>query len=285
MSTPPVPTPAAPSKGMGLRWTYAILIVAFLFVLMPFLFWQATWFGKPLSDEEISTNLADQEHPRKIQHALSQLADRMGRGDASARRWYPQIAALAGHKTDEIRVTAAWVMGQDNHAIEFIPALHKLLEDAHPMVQRNAGLSLVRFGDATGKPQILSMLQPYAARAPASGNLAQRLKVGDGVNPGTMLARIRSGSNEQEVRSQVPGTVQQWIRAEGAAVQAGEEIVSLAPSGEMAFESLRALVIVGQSEDIPVIEKYLSTSKDLQDSIRQQAELTIRSIKSRLPRQ
>ena len=27
---------------------FAILALTFLFVLMPFLFWQATWFGRPL---------------------------------------------------------------------------------------------------------------------------------------------------------------------------------------------------------------------------------------------
>ena len=75
---------AKPSAGLSRRWTFGILIVAFLFVLMPFLFWQSTWFGRPLTDEEIVKNLAHTEHPRKTQHALSQIADRIVARDPAA---------------------------------------------------------------------------------------------------------------------------------------------------------------------------------------------------------
>ena len=37
-------------KPFGGRWAYAVLVVALLFVLMPFLFWRATWFGRPLTE-------------------------------------------------------------------------------------------------------------------------------------------------------------------------------------------------------------------------------------------
>src|SRR5208282_2462841 len=72
MSEPPIPgSDSKPS--FGGRWTYAVLIVALLFVLMPFLFWNATWFGRPLTDEQISKSLADRKHAREIQHALTQI--------------------------------------------------------------------------------------------------------------------------------------------------------------------------------------------------------------------
>ena len=38
-------------------------------------------------------------------------------------------------------------------------ALLKMLADPSPMVRGNAALSLVRFGDASGRPQILALLQ------------------------------------------------------------------------------------------------------------------------------
>ena len=38
---------------MKRRWLYLILAMTFFFVLMPFLFWQATWFGRPLDDAQL----------------------------------------------------------------------------------------------------------------------------------------------------------------------------------------------------------------------------------------
>jgi hypothetical protein len=75
----------------GGRWTYGILIVAFLFVLMPFLFWNATWFGRPMNDAKIGKALADRSHPREIQHALAQLETRIEARDPRVKQWYPQI--------------------------------------------------------------------------------------------------------------------------------------------------------------------------------------------------
>ena len=114
----PASGPASTSTGLSRRWLYGILIIAFLFVLMPFLFWRATWFGRPLTDAEITKYLADREHPRKAQHALSKIADRIVSNDpavkATAGQWYPQVIALSSSKVDELRITSAWVMGQDN---------------------------------------------------------------------------------------------------------------------------------------------------------------------------
>src|SRR3989442_7529643 len=40
-----------------------------LIVLMPFLFWWNTWFGRQLSDKQLSEYLHDDKKPRHIQHA------------------------------------------------------------------------------------------------------------------------------------------------------------------------------------------------------------------------
>ena len=122
---------AAAKPPMKRRWLLIILALTFLFVLMPFLFWQATWFGRPLDDAQLQRALADTEHPREIQHALSQVADRIMAPEAatraSARPFYPQVIQISKNGGDELRLTAAWVMGQDNSVAEFHTQLHELV--------------------------------------------------------------------------------------------------------------------------------------------------------------
>src|SRR5215475_15700662 len=77
--------------GLSRRGRLLFFLTAWLIVLMPFLFWWSTWFGRPLSDKQISEYLNDEKHPRHIQHALVQLGDRLARQDATAKRWYPDI--------------------------------------------------------------------------------------------------------------------------------------------------------------------------------------------------
>jgi hypothetical protein len=273
--------PQSPSRPFAGRWTYAVLVLALLFVLMPFVFWRATWFGRPLTDEQLEKAFDDTGHPREMQRALSQVADRMGRGDPAVRRWYPKVIELSGSRINEIRVTAAWVMGQDNTVPAFHRALADLLSDTHPMVARNAALSLVRFGDDSGRPLILSMLRPYSFPSPDSGTLRTRLKPGDVVNPGTLVAHIEVQGQRREVRSTVPGTLDRWEVADGAAISAGQTLVLLDPSQEMVWEALRALFLVGRSEDLPAINPYLRGADGMSPQIQQQANAAVRAIRSR----
>ena len=270
--------------GMARRWTFAVLALAFLFVLMPFLFWQSTWFGRPLTDEEIGRELADAGHPRKTQHALSQIADRIVARDPTATRWYPQVVVLSKHKAEEIRLTAAWVMGQDNTSSEFHQALLGLRQDRNPMVRRNAALSLVRFADAAGRAEIIAMLRPYPVQVERDGTLAPRLKAGDAVNVGTLLGRLKTGETETEIRAQVPGVVERWVAQQGAGVKAGDEIVLISPSPAVVWEALRALVLIGTPDDLPDVERYIHPVEGMPDLVRQQAQLTARAIRSRAQR-
>jgi biotin carboxyl carrier protein len=263
------------------RWTFAILILAFLFVLMPFLFWNATWFGRPMTDAQIGKALADRSHPREIQHALTQIESRIEWGDPSVRRWYAQVVALASDPIDEIRVTDAWVMGQDAQSPEFHAALAPLLSDPNPMVERNAALSLVRFGDDSGHAQIVAMLRAYQMPAPLAGKLETRLKPGDFVNPGTLLAHIEAAGQSREVRANVPGTLENWVVANGSTVSVGQAIVSLAPSESMVWEALRALYIIGGADDLRDVERYARGVGGMSPRIAQQAEATAQAIRSR----
>jgi biotin carboxyl carrier protein len=277
--------PAPPKPGMKRRWMLAILVVTFLFVLMPFLFWQATWFGKPLDSAAIRSALIDREHPREIQHALSQIADRILSPDAatraSARQFYPDIVRIAGSGTPELRLTAAWVMGQDNTVPEFHAQLRQLLHDGSPMVRRNAALGLVRFGDSSAREEILALLAPYSMPAPFAGILATRLRTGDAINPGTLLGRIEAGGAEMELRADVPGEINRWLVNDGTAVTSGQPILLIDPSPAEVFEALRALYLIGEASDLPAVDQFVRGGESVPPNVRQQAQDTAAAIRSR----
>src|SRR5437764_15461947 len=90
----------AGASGGRRRTPWPLVIVAVLFVVVPFLTWYWTWFGRRLSDAEIDMYLSD-GNPRHAQHALSQVAERIEgersgkgrieRGRGGAERWYAQV--------------------------------------------------------------------------------------------------------------------------------------------------------------------------------------------------
>lgn len=265
------------------RATQIMVVVAVLSVVVPFLFWRGTWFGRPLSDAEISQYLSDKEKPRHSQHALVQIGERMARGDPSVERWYPQMVSLAASPYAEIRVTLAWIMGGDNHSEQFHRALYGLLQDPEPLVRRNAALALVRFGDASAKPELLNMLRPYTVRAPKDGSLRYRVKQDDSVDSGMIVAELTTGEkNAFEIRSPLPGKVQSKLTSDGARVMAGQEILVLSPGTEHVWEALRALYLMGGAEDLPDVERFTNGSMaDLPAKIQQQASLTAAEIRRR----
>jgi len=278
--------PAPPAKSpIAKKWLIGILVLTFTFVLMPFLLWYMTTFSRPLTDADLSAYFTDSIHPRRAQHALSQIADRMTSPNAalreSAKPWYPEVIKFSAQGSDELRVTAAWVMGQDNQSAEFHAALLKQLDDANPMVKRNAALSLVRFADPAGHNVIVGMLSPYQMSAPNSGTLAIRLKIGDVINPGTMVAHILAPGEKIEVRSQVPGTILQWSAADNSQVEAGKPMLLVDASPEIVWESLRALYLIGHKEDLPAVNRYVRGADGMPQQIQQQAALTSGEITSR----
>ena len=105
-----------------------LLILALLFVLMPFLFWRQTWFGRPLTDRELTQYLESSGQGRKTQHALVQLSERMVAGDHSAREWYPGLIRAAGSPDAAIRNLAAWTMGQDPDSTQLHGALRNQID-------------------------------------------------------------------------------------------------------------------------------------------------------------
>ena len=263
------------------RGRVIFFLTAWLIVLMPFLFWWSTWFGRPLSEQQIGEYLGDEKHPRHIQHALVQLGDRMAEHDLSAKRWYPEIARLAGHPVEEVRNTDAWVMGQDTSEQAFHDALLKMLEDPSLNVRGNAALSLVRFGDPSGRAQLVRLLESVSIAAPEAGRVLDIDKAGTSVHQGGLVAKLANGQRTIEVRSPIAGRVEKPRVSAGAAVSQGAELAVVDPAESQVWEALRALYLVGRPEDLPAIRVYRSESGDNSNRVRQQALLTEQAILAR----
>jgi hypothetical protein len=262
-----------------------ILILAILFVIGSFLTWYFTWFGRGLSDSEISKFLVDEKHPRHVQHALLQIQQRIERGDPSAKQWYPQIITLSGSPETEFRLTVAWLMGADNKSDEFHSSLKKLIADSEAIVRRNAALALIRFNDPSGRAELLAMLQPFTVNATAAGTLQSSLSSGAQISRGALLGRIQQSDNAvMELRSPLIGKVDRLLVANGSTVAKGEGVLTMKSDEQSIWEALRGLSVVGQAEDLIVVERYANGSEPVSERIKQQAALTTGAIKSRVGR-
>jgi hypothetical protein len=266
---------------MSVRKRLLFFLTAWLIVLMPFLFWWSTWFGRPLSDQKITEYLNDQQHPRHIQHALVQLGERMGRHDANTTRWHPDLVRLASHPVEEVRNTDAWVMGQDTSDPRFHEALLTMIGDPSPLVRGNAALSLVRFGDVSGRPQIVALLQPAIITAPSAGVVTDTDKIGTPIHQGGVIAKVQDGPHTTEVRSPISGRIRTLNVQKGTSVTPGAEIATVAPADEQAWEALRALYLIGQVDDLPVILPYERELPEISDRVRQQALATEKAIREK----
>ena len=259
-----------------------ILVVAVLFVAATFLAWYFSWFGRGLTDADISKYLADEKNPRHVQHALLQIQQRIERNDSSAKNWYPQIVALSQNPETEFRLTVAWLMGFDNKEPEFHDALLKLLKDPEPIVRRNAALALVRFQDGSGRKELVSVLRPYVLQAPVAGVVMSSMHEGSTVARRTLLARIQQPDGSVvELRSPLPGRIEKIEKPNGSEVLHAEDLLTINSDEESVWEALRGLALVGFPEDLPLVQSY-ANSKDVSKRVQEQAKLTVQAINSRL---
>ena len=277
-SSPPV---AKPRRRMSTGNRILFFLTAWLILLMPFLFWWNTWFGRQLSDKQLNEYLRDEKHPRHIQHALVQIGERMTRNDAKVKQAYPDLVRLASNPVDEVRNTDAWVMGQDTSGHGFHEALLNMLKDPSPTVRGNAALSLVRFGDASGRSQIVALLQPVTIASPVAGRVVDADRVGTSVHQNGIVAKLQGGEQTIEIRSPITGRLRSVSVQSGQSVGAGTQIATIEPASEQVWEALRALYLIGQTEDLPAIRPYERELPEIPDRIRQQAVLTEKAIADR----
>lgn len=279
---PPEDTSQKAQRGMSRAQKILFFATGWLIVLMPFLFWWNTWFGRHLSDQQLTEYLHDDKKPRHIQHALVQLGDRMSHNDPAANQWYPDLLRLASNPVEEVRNTDAWVMGQDSSGAGFHETLLKMLQDPSPMVRGNAALSLVRFGDTSGHRQIVSLLQPAQITAPTSGRITDADRPGTAIHRAGLIAKLAPAGSSQplEIRSPIAGRIR-TVTQIGANVASGGEIAIIDPGTEQVWEALRALYIVGEIDDLPAIRPYERDLPDISNDIRQQAIETEKAIQNR----
>jgi hypothetical protein len=269
--------PAPTKRRFANPW---LIIVAALFIIVPFLTWYTTWFGRTLTDDDIAKYLAEEKNPRHVQHALAQIESRMEKRDTSAKKFYPQVVALAKSPTGEIRKTVAWVMGQDVTSTEFHQGLLSLMTDTEPLVRRNAALQLVRFGDAAGRSELLAMLKPFEAKSVFTGTVVSLLPQGSNIKVGSLVGRVRDSTGVvQEFRSPVPGAISTLSVKEGAVVSTGQTVAFIAPDRATVSDALRALAYVGTKDDLPVIDSCAQANAG--SDIAQQAALTAKGIRAR----
>jgi HEAT repeat protein len=175
-------------------------------------------------------------------------------------------------------------MGQDTTQLGFHDALRKMLDDSSPMVRGNAALSLVRFGDAAGRLQIVALLQPATITASVAGRVTETDHVGTAIHQGGLIAKLQNGQQVTELRSPISGRIRTLSAVKGTDVALGAELASVDPGAEQVWEALRALYLVGQPEDLPAIRNYQRDLPEIPDRVKQQAVLTEQAIRDRAGR-
>jgi biotin carboxyl carrier protein len=256
------------------------LVAMWLIALLPFLLWRGTWFGRPLSDQQIGEYLHDNQNTTHVQHALTQLADRMQRRDESAIAWYPDIVRLASFPVEDVRATAAASMGLDPTRADFHEALLKAAKDPSPAVRANAAISLASFGDATGHDELIRMLQPSFVVTHERAHVTDVVNAGTSVKQLGTVAHVRIGTFDYTVRAPIAGKVSKVNVKKDEDIPAGTQIAVLEPSSDQQIQTLKALYAVGEPEDLPMISG-IANSADLPEKVRHQATLTERSIEDR----
>ena len=254
-----------------------------LIVLMPFLFWWNTWFGRHLPDTQLTAYLHDDKKPRHIQQALVQVGERINHHDPAAKNWYPDLVRLSAYPVEEVRNTDAWVMGQDTSGLGFHDALLRMLNDSSLMVRGNAALSLVRFGDATGRTQIVALLAPAQLTTPLPGKIIDSDLPGTAIHQQGLVAKVQDADGTGqiiEIRSPIPGRIRS-VAGAGANLPAGSEVAVVDPATDQVWEALRALYLIGQPDDLPAIRPYERDLPDISNDVRQQATETEKAIQLR----
>jgi len=296
---PPIPVPEPqgcavleprPQKpGMSRTQKFLFFAIGWLIVLMPFLFWWNTWFGRHLSNQQLTEYLHDNAKPRHIQQALVQLSERISKNDPAAKQWYPDLVRLATSPVEEVRNTDAWVMGQiagqdagqDTTGAGFHETLLKMLQDSSLTVRGNAALALVRFGDSTGRPQIVALLQPAHLTAPVAGKITDSDRPGTAIHQDGLALKLQDAQGQvTEIRSPIPGRIRSAAQP-GASVAAGAELAVIDPANDQVWEALRSLYLIGQLDDLPAIRPYERDLPDVPTDTRQQALETEKAINAR----
>ena len=280
-SGPPAPSPSASSPPRKRIPNFVIILLVAASVALPVVFWRGTWFGTRLSDEQLSAYLADRAHPRKVQHALVEYTRRVERSDASLAEFDAALTGLVDHPREEVRSTLAWTLGWNTTGAGFQAALQTLLRDDQPLVRRNAALALSKYGDASARGVLRAMLVPYRVTTPHAGAVSDLPPKGRAIKAHTDLALIAGADGKvHKLKAPLNGKVFALAVANGDTVAAGDALCEIAPGQQDLWESLRALAIIGTTEDLPDIESAMNR-RYMEAQAAEQAEETCQIIRDR----
>lgn len=251
-----------------------ILLMGILLVtaVIAFVSWYSSSFKRPLSDDQIIERLETGD-ARSIQHALSQLEERLSpRYDGRARFREP-VVALAKDEYVEIRRQVAWVMGREPAPV-YRETLTKMLADADLGARVMAACSLSNWNDPLARPVLLTGLDAFELRAEAAGTLDLKLEVGDAASLGTGLGSIKRKDGEAApVRTPLNGFIQLLPKGKDGDVVVGDVIAKIAPGPKTVLNLLTALGYVGKYEDLPILERFAGggverMTKEVEDAAR-----------------
>jgi biotin carboxyl carrier protein len=251
----------------------ALLLLA---VIVPFLAWYGSWFGRELTDSEITASLELDQEPRDIQHALLAVQSRLLAGDSTATRWRSQVIALKGIDQVQVRRMVAWVLGHDmDDACR--DALVGMLGDADLATRRNAAVALTKWQDERSRPILLAALQPIEIRAPRGGTLDLKVVEGDPVGLGRDMAIVEtSGDVTISLRPPIDGRVLRLDKKDGESVTEGELLGALSPDPQSVLAALKGLYLVGRKEDADAVRPFANGAvQHMTDQVTQQAKLTL----------
>jgi len=278
-------------------------------VLVPSLFWYQTWFGIVLGDEAIIERLeavrtagssdADAAKYRQAMHALEQVSKRIedwrqsellaGKRQepppprpATLGPIYDAVLALVVHPQPVLRKSAAWLMGEDIREPRFREALLRLIDDAAPLVRRQAALSLSKFDEPQARRVLREMLESYEVRAPFAGQVVALLGAGRSVPEGGELVRLRREDGSVEtIRAPLAGRVEGVATGVDRPVEAGHKLLALGPNALDVYEALRALLLVGRAEDLNLIDAWTRPGAAYGERVATQAAITAKRIRER----
>ena len=209
-----IPLHRTASHRSSLRKRLVVLCLLWVVALVPFVFFRRnTWFGRPLSDQQIGEYLHASQKPRLMLHALGQIGQRMSRHDPSVSIWYADLVRLSVDRNENVRATDARVMGEAADIPDIHGALLNQLQDGSQTVRFDAAVSLAGVGDVAGHDEIIAALQQSA---PTPDQTLQALTALQQIGGERDLAIV---AQYEAPRSDIPERVRQQAIATGNAIR------------------------------------------------------------------
>ena len=244
--------------------------------------WRNSSFKNHLTDDQVHALLSDPEAaPRDVQHALSQLEERLAPQYPGRERFRDSVVRLASVAPPEIRRQVAWVMGREPAEV-YRSTLVRQLEDEDVAVRLNAACSLSNFRDSLARRPLLKGLEPFRILAPVSGTQDLKVDVDQPASSGAALGVVEGSEEPRDIRTPLSGFVQGLPAGKDGAVSAGDPVLLLAPDPKVILNVLVALRTVGKSADVPALKPFAEgTVERMDQEVQDAASATIKAIERR----